>query len=120
MSDPKNHEELMELLESVPGVKETVYSFSRLMGRAIFTRRIELGLTQKELAQYVYKITKQPMHQSVISRVEGGSIGITSETYDRILRALGMKDIKIIFETSRHTSASLENFPYPYAANDDV
>lgn len=110
----------MELLESVPGVKETVYSFSRLMGRAIFARRIELGLTQKELAQHVQKATGQPMHQSVISRIEGGSIGITSETYDRILRALGMKNIEIIFDTSRETSASLENFTFPYAANDDV
>lgn len=110
----------MELLESVPGVKETVYSFSRLMGRAIFARRIELGLTQKELAHHVQKATGQPMHQSVISRIEGGSIGITSETYDRILRALGMKNIEIIFDTSRETSASLENFTFPYAANDDA
>ncbi len=120
MSDPQNHEELTELLESVPGVKETVYSFSRLMGRAIFARRIELNLTQKELAQLVQKTTGQPMHQSVISRIEGGSIGISSETYDRILRALGMKDIEIIFDTSKETSASLENYPFPYAANDDI
>ncbi|MBH8605581.1 helix-turn-helix domain-containing protein [Thermoactinomyces sp. CICC 10522] len=118
MSDPKNHEELMELLESVPGVKEAVYSFSRMMGRAIFARRIELGLTQKELAQRVQEETGQPMHQSVISRIEGGSTGITSETYDRILRVLGMKDIEIIFDTPKEIGATISSLPY--AANEHV
>lgn len=107
----------MELLESVPGVKESVYSFSRMMGRAIYARRIQLGLTQKELAQRIQEETKKPMHQAVISRVEGGSMGITSETYDRILRVLGMKDIDIIFDASKETSATLE-FSLPYASND--
>ncbi|MDQ0418915.1 hypothetical protein J2Z48_003120 [Croceifilum oryzae] len=99
MSNPKNHEDLMDLLESVPGVKETVYSFSSIMGKAIYQRRLALKLAQGELAQHVQHVTEEPMDQSVISRIEGGSREITSETYDRVLRAIGLKDLELKFDS---------------------
>jgi hypothetical protein len=38
------------------------------------------------------------MPQSTISRVEGASPGIKAETYEKILRTLGMKKLMIEFE----------------------
>lgn len=97
MKKPTNHEELMEFMMDVPGVREFVESFSVRIGREIMARRIELRLSQKQLAQLVKKSTGEPMTQSMISRIEGGTPGITAETYNRVLRTLGMTDLKIEF-----------------------
>jgi transcriptional regulator with XRE-family HTH domain len=91
------HKEVMELLESVPEVKEFKESFPVRMAHQIIARRIDLHWTQEELAKQVTKITGEPMTQATISRVEGGSPGIKAETYDKILQALGMTGIKIEF-----------------------
>jgi transcriptional regulator with XRE-family HTH domain len=98
VSDVK-HEDLMRELEEVPGVKEFMESFPVLIAHQIYARRIDLGWTQKDLAEQVKKVTGESANrcQSTISRVEGVSPGIKAETYDKILRALGMTGIKIEF-----------------------
>jgi transcriptional regulator with XRE-family HTH domain len=92
-----DHDDLMRQLEEVPGVKEFMESFPVRMAHQIIDRRMQLRLTQEELAKRVTEITGEPMTQKTISRVEGGTPGIKAETYDKILRVLGMTDIKIEF-----------------------
>lgn len=87
----------MRELEEVPGVKEFMESFPVLIAHQIYARRIDLGWTQKDLAEQVKKVTGESVPQSTISRVEGASPGIKAETYDKILRALGMTGMKIEF-----------------------
>ncbi|SFX75206.1 Helix-turn-helix domain-containing protein [Thermoactinomyces sp. DSM 45891] len=94
---PKTYKELTEFLDSIPGVKEHVDSFSKRMGRKILKRRNQLGLTQKKLADLVQKVTGKPMHQSTISEIEGGSAGTSADMYDRVLRVLGMTELEIQF-----------------------
>jgi transcriptional regulator with XRE-family HTH domain len=97
ISDMK-HEDLMRELDEVPGVKEFMESFPVLIAHQIIARRIDLGWTQEELAKQVKIATGVSMPQSTISRVEGASPGIKEETYEKILRTLGMKKLMIEFE----------------------
>jgi hypothetical protein len=92
-----DHDELMKELEEVPGVKEHMESFQVRMAHAIMARRMDLRWTQEQLAEQVTRLTGEPMTQKTISRLEGGSPGIKAETYDKILRALGMTGFTIHF-----------------------
>lgn len=98
MKYPKNHEELMELLDENPHVKEFMNSFYVQIRNYIFDRRAELGLTQIELANMVKEMSGRPINQATISRIERGDIGITADTYDRVLKALGMIKVTVEFE----------------------
>jgi transcriptional regulator with XRE-family HTH domain len=93
-----DHDELMKELDEVPGVKEFVESFPVRIAQQIIARRMDLRWTQEKLAKQVTILTGKPMTQKTISRVEGGSPGIKAETYDKILRALGMTGITIHFD----------------------
>jgi hypothetical protein len=46
------------------------------------------------------------MSQATISRVEGGTPGIKAETYDKILRALGLTKITIHFSEQNDVNCS--------------
>lgn len=91
------HEDVMAILDEVPGVKEFMESFSVQMAQAIMDRRIDLGWTQERLAQEVRRITGESTPQSTISRIEGGASGIRAETYDKVLRALGFTGLTLTF-----------------------
>lgn len=93
-----DHDELMKQLDEVPGVKEHMESFPVLMALQIIARRMDLRWTQEQLAECVTKMTGQPITQTTISRIEGASPGIKGDTYDKVLRALGMTQINIQFE----------------------
>jgi transcriptional regulator with XRE-family HTH domain len=97
MKKPTNHKELMDFIDQIPSINEFMESFTVQMRHFIFDRRMQLGWSQTELAQRVTKGTGQPITQTTISRIEGGSPGITSDTYDRVLQTLGMKSIKVEF-----------------------
>ncbi|MBT2734119.1 helix-turn-helix domain-containing protein [Bacillus sp. ISL-7] len=93
----EKHNNLMDLLDQVPGVIEHMNSFEVTMGKKIFQRRLELGLTQSQLVEIILqggdKIT-----QATISKVECGDNTIGSDTYNKIFFALGgLRDIEIKF-----------------------
>lgn len=93
----KKHDKLMELLDQVPGVKEHMNSFEVLMGEKILKRRLELGLTQSELVELI-RINGQKITQSTISKVECGDATIGTNTYNKVLDALGgLSEVKIEF-----------------------
>jgi len=97
LEKPTNHKELMDFIDQTPKINEFMGSFPVQMRNLIFDRRIQLGWTQNELAQQVKKVTGDSMTQTTISRIEGGTPGITSDTYDKVLQTLGMKSIGVDF-----------------------
>ena len=90
MSDFQKHlaEELRDINFSVKYyAREVHYEFAK----QIINRRLELGLIQKELAEWV------GTSQGNISRLEHGTLNPSFELADRIAMALGKK-LKITME----------------------
>lgn len=73
-----------DLLAKHPDLYETFYSTAALYGKIIFARRMELGLTQMEVAKDASFSVK------TFSRAEAGSGNIGTETYDSIFKKLGL------------------------------
>lgn len=93
----QKHADLMALLDQVPGVKEHMESFEVQMGEKILKRRIELGLTQNNLVEMV-RGRGDEITQATVSKVERGDHTVNSETYEKILSALGgVKTLNIEF-----------------------
>ncbi|WKB36632.1 helix-turn-helix transcriptional regulator [Terrilactibacillus sp. S3-3] len=71
--------------------------FSILKGQALFKRRIELGLTQHELAGRA-RLMGIPLSQPAISSAESGYARTTNLTLDKIAEALGgIEELTITF-----------------------
>lgn len=100
----REHEELKELLMSVPGVKEHLESFSVRVGKIILKRRLEMGFTQQELANLVRQ-NGDKITQATISNIELGQQGIKSDTYDKVFRALDIDSIEAHFSKKKLVSA---------------
>jgi transcriptional regulator with XRE-family HTH domain len=101
--------DVFQMLDEVPDVKDLMESYSVKIGRVILHRRLDLGWTQKELASKVKLTTGKSMHQSTISAMEGGSPGITADLYDRVLRTLGIKDIAVRFSVDDQGDATVSS-----------
>lgn len=84
----KEHEDLMRLLDHVPGVEEHMKSFQVQMGEQILERRLQAGLTQTQVVRVVHH-QGEPITQATISKVECGDTTVSSETYSKVLKALG-------------------------------
>jgi len=50
----KNYNDVMGILRQVPKVNEHLNKISVIMGKKILKRRLELGLTQKEVVSMIY------------------------------------------------------------------
>jgi predicted transcriptional regulator len=92
------HNDVMNLLKSVPGVNEHLEKPSVKIAREITKRRIELGLTQSKLVE----IAKQRgivLTQATVSKVESGYEGVTHGPIDKVVMALGgIEDIQVNFK----------------------
>lgn len=84
----KQHEDLMRLLDEVPGVSEHMQSFEVQMGEKILKRRIELGLTQTQVVEII-RHQGDRITQATISKVECGDAAVGTDTYNKIMKALG-------------------------------
>lgn len=67
-------------------IKEALESPEYIRSRSIFRRRMELGLSQIELAE------KSGLTQKTISRIEGGDQGIRKSTIVKVYTALDLKE----------------------------
>lgn len=67
-------------------IKEALESDEYTRSRNIFKRRMELGLSQVELAE------KSGLTQKTISRIEGGDQGIRKSTVVKVYAALNLKE----------------------------
>lgn len=104
----KQHEELMKLLDTVPGVEEHMQSFEVQIAEKILKRRIELGLTQQQVVERVLEQGGR-ITQATISKVECGDPAINTETYNKILKALGgVASVSIEFGELPKSNKTLE------------
>ncbi|AUD12463.1 MULTISPECIES: helix-turn-helix domain-containing protein [unclassified Planococcus (in: firmicutes)] len=67
-------------------IKEAFESVEYNRSRNIFKRRMELGLSQRDLAD------KASVTQKTISRIEGGDPGIRQTTLIKVYTALDLKE----------------------------
>lgn len=67
-------------------IKEAFESVEYNRSRNIFKRRMELGLSQRDLAD------KASVTQKTISRIEGGDPGIRQATLIKVYTALDLKE----------------------------
>jgi len=94
------HEDVMALLNSVPGVTEHLQKPSVIMAKQIAKRRIELGLTQTKLVELA-KERGITLTQATISKAESGHEGTTQGTLDKIVLTLGgLNDMRLNFKES--------------------
>lgn len=87
MTDRKLGQDFAEFFEGVnriPEVKEYLCSFSVIVGDLVMARRMQMGWSQKQLADAAG--TTQPR----ISLIEAGDVGIKLRTLDKVFRALGL------------------------------
>lgn len=68
----------------IPGVREYLHSFPVIIGDLVMSCRIQMGLSQEELA------TKAGMNQDAISRIETGDENVTMETLTGVFKTLGI------------------------------
>ncbi|MET1249313.1 helix-turn-helix transcriptional regulator [Sporolactobacillus sp. STCC-11] len=71
-----------QLTTQIPGGKELTFSLQSLMGELIFGYRMRRGFSQDELA------SKAGVDKKTIYRVESGHSSISTETYNKLLKAL--------------------------------
>ncbi|WKB36336.1 helix-turn-helix transcriptional regulator [Terrilactibacillus sp. S3-3] len=71
-----------QLNAQIPGGREEMFSLENLMGELIFGYRMRRGLSQEELAK------RAGVDKKSVYRVEGGHSRISSETYNKLLKAL--------------------------------
>ena len=71
-----------ELVSKSPQLDFDVLGFSAALGKIVFAYRIREGLTQSQLAELA------ELGLKTIHRIEGGSSGITSTTYEKVFDVL--------------------------------
>lgn len=89
MRKGKNLLDTTELLQIHPELHDLFHSTASIYGNIIFARRMELDLTQSELC----KLAKVSL--KTIARAEGGSYNLSTETYDKIFRAMNMTPVDV-------------------------
>jgi len=93
-----------KLIETHPDLQETFNGISAIFGNIIFSKRMELGYTQNELA------IKARVSLKTIARAEGGSSNLGADSYERIFRTLRLSPFEIgllmtQLSTDEHTAA---------------
>ncbi|AQQ55597.1 helix-turn-helix domain-containing protein [Planococcus lenghuensis] len=78
--------DLRKSLSQNSGIKNTFESPEYARSRVVFKKRMELGLSQMELAE------KAQVTQKTISRIEGADEGIRESTIRKVHLALGISE----------------------------
>lgn len=81
----KSFQELKQRAREIPEVREYLDSYSVVIGNIVFARRMQLGYTQKELADLIG--TKQGR----ISEIETGDGNVTMDVMNRVFKVLGLQ-----------------------------
>jgi len=72
--------------KDIPELHETFFGIAAKFGQLVFAARMEKKLTQNRLAELA------DVSQKTIHRIEGGSGGITVNTYEKVFAALELSD----------------------------
>jgi DNA-binding XRE family transcriptional regulator len=91
-------DQFMEEARQDPEVASYLNSFSVAIGNLVLARRMQLGLTQKELAK------RANTTQARISHIEAGFDGVKLESLNKIFKVLGLADLNPIYREDAATS----------------
>jgi ribosome-binding protein aMBF1 (putative translation factor) len=80
----QDYKDFVEATNELPEVKEYLQSFPVIIGDLVLARRLQLGWTQKELAE------KAETNQARISQIEAGAEGVKVGTLGKVFGALGL------------------------------
>lgn len=83
-------EDLMAILEQVPGNKEERTSLRMTLADEIYKERRKRGLTQAELAEMI-KSNGESINQATISKIETAENDILISTYEKVTDVLGIR-----------------------------
>jgi DNA-binding Xre family transcriptional regulator len=89
--------DLLSRAREIPEVKEQLNSFSMAIANLVLARRLQLKLTQKELANSANST------QATISRIESGDAGVKLDTLNSIFKTLGLIGISPQFKEEAAT-----------------
>ncbi|MEK5149098.1 MULTISPECIES: helix-turn-helix transcriptional regulator [unclassified Psychrobacillus] len=109
MKKGRNLLDSTELLKTHPELHELFLSTAAIYGNIIFAKRMELDHTQSELAKLANVSLK------TIARAEGGSYNLSTDTYDKIFRALNMTPIDVaqyVLQFSKRTELATVAYAY--------
>lgn len=106
MSDRKLGQDFADLkkeVRKIPEMADYLDSYSVAIGNLVFARRMQLGLSQSELAKL------SNTSQAQISKIEAGDDSITAKVLNRVFRALKLQSLHPVFDNEE--TASIENYP---------
>lgn len=88
----QNYKDFMDKAREISEVQEYLESFSVSIGNMVFARRMQLNLTQQQLADLAGTTQKR------ISLIESASGNVEQKTLDNVFRALKLKSLNASFE----------------------
>lgn len=88
----QNYKDFMDKAREISEVQEYLESFSVSIGNMVFARRMQLNLTQQQLADLAGTTQKR------ISLIETASGNVEQKTLDNVFRALKLKSLNASFE----------------------
>lgn len=91
---------LMEQAKEVPGVSEYLNSYSVVIGDIVYARRMQLNMTQQQLADKAQTTQKQ------ISLIESAKGNVGQDIMDRVFRELKLLDLKATFDEHDEEAAT--------------
>lgn len=97
----QDFEELMQEARSIPEVREYLDSFSVVIGNIVHFRRIQLNLSQAELAKLANTTQKR------ISLIEVAKGNVTQDVIDRVFRVLKITSLEAKFSDEEAAARQL-------------
>lgn len=97
----QDFEELIQEAKSIPEVREYLDSFSVVIGNIVFARRVQLNLSQAELAALAKTTQKR------ISLIEAATGNVTQDIIDRVFRVLKITGVDVKFSDEEAAAAQL-------------
>lgn len=97
----QDFEELMQEARSIPEVREYLDSFSVVIGNIVLARRMQLNLSQAELAALAQTTQKR------ISLIEAATGNVTQEIIDRVFRVLRITGLDAKFSDEEAATSQL-------------
>jgi DNA-binding XRE family transcriptional regulator len=87
----QDFDNLLNRAREIPEIKEELDSFSMAIANLVFSRRLQLKFTQKQLAELSNST------QATISRIESGDEGVKLETLNSVFKTLGIVSISPLY-----------------------
>lgn len=83
-------DEMIEIIEEVPGVKEFMRSFPVASGLEILKKRLDMKKSPDELCDFIQRKTGLELSADALHQMEWGDASVPVIHYQTVLQALGI------------------------------